>query len=295
MPSDALLFQGLALGVLSGGVYALMASGLSLSFGVMRVVHLSHASFVVLGAYLAYLGHTSAGLHPLVTMLLVAPVFYVAGKLLYRHLLGRPAAANPAMTVLATVGVALVIEGLIGATATGVYRTIDFGWAHESVTAFGAELPRGRLVASGVAVVTLGVLGVVLHTTRFGRALRASIQHREAARLVGIDVEPVAAAGFGLALATTAIGGACLLLITTFHPAMHWEWLARLLAIVVVGGLGSVAGAGLAALGMGVVEGLLAVSIDPTWAAMAFYLSLFVALVIRPHGILGERVGARSA
>jgi len=283
------------LGVLAGGVYALLASGLTLSFGIMRVVQLSHAAFLVLAAYLSYLLFATVGMNPLLAAVLIAPLFYVVGNLLYRGLLTRAGTGNPVMSVLVTFGLALFIEGLIGVTAGGIYRTVDLPWAYESIGVFGARLPVGRIVAFGAACVTLGMLFALLRWTRFGRAVRATMQDRDAARLVGIDVERVSAAAFGVALATTAAGGACLTLITTFHPAMHWEWLARLLAIVVIGGLGSLVGAGLAAFAMGIVEAMLAVTVDPTWAAMAFYLALFLVLVLRPHGLLGDPISVRRA
>lgn len=294
MPSGSLLFQGIVLGVLTGGVYALLASGLTLYFGVMRVVQISHPAFLFLAAYLSYFFYTFAGLDPLLSLVITAPVFFVTGVVIQRHLLSRLRPESMSMmSVLLTFAIALLIEGTIGVVATGSYRSINPSYATRSVEFLGAQLPNDRIIGFVVAAVTLAALFWILKRTRYGWALRATIQHREAARLVGIDTERITAIGFGIGLTTAAVGGGVLSIIITFFPAAHWAWIARLMAIIVVGGLGSVSGAAIAAVVLGVFEAIALVTIDATWATMVFYLFLFLTLVFRPQGFFGGRLAER--
>ncbi|WP_181019507.1 branched-chain amino acid ABC transporter permease [Nonomuraea typhae] len=289
-----LLLQGLVLGVLTGGLYALLASGLSLYFGVMRVVMVAHPAFLFLAAYLTYTLHTTFGLDPLLTIPFTVPVFFALGVLVQRLLIARLAADQvQMMSVLLTFGLALAIEGLLGAIYTGSYKSVTVGYDTRSLTLGSVSLPYDKIIAFGVAGLTLGVLFGVLVKSRFGQALRATIQHREAARLVGIRTDRVTGYGFGVGLATAAVGGGVLALITPFFPASHWAWIGKLMAIIVVGGLGSVVGAALAAVLLGVVEGLVLVTVDATWATLMFYAFLFVTLLLRPQGFFGGRLAHR--
>ncbi|WP_443151249.1 branched-chain amino acid ABC transporter permease [Nonomuraea sp. KM88] len=290
----SLLLQGLALGVLTGGLYALLASGLSLYFGVMRVVMVAHPAFLFLAAYLTYTVHTALGVDPFLALPVTVPVFFLLGVAVQRLLVARLAPENVAMmSVLLTFGLALTIEGLLGTFYTGSYKSVSMEYATRSLTIGGVHLPYDKIIAFAVAALTLGVLFAVLVRSRFGQALRATIQHREAARLVGIPTERVAGYGFGLGLATAAVGGTVLALITPFFPASHWVWIGKLMAIIVVGGLGSVAGAALAAVLLGVVEGIVLVTVDATWATMMFYVFLFLTLLARPQGFFGGRLAHR--
>lgn len=294
MPSVELLLQGLAVGLLTGGVYALLSGGLTLVFGVMRVVHISHAAFLVLAAYLAFFAHTTFGLDPLVSIVWMVPLFFVLGVGVQRLLLARLRPENVTMmSVLLTFAVAITIEGGLVAVATSDYRAISMSYAGASLAVGPVRLPWDQLIGFAVAAVTFTVLLLVLRHSRYGRALRATIQHPAAARLVGVNTDKVMGIGFGLGLATTAVGGAVLALIMPFFPASHYDWIARLMAIIVLGGLGSVQGAALAALLMGLLEGLALSVVDPTWGAMVFYVVLFLTLIFRPQGFFGGRLAER--
>jgi branched-chain amino acid transport system permease protein len=294
VPSTSLLLQGLALGILTGGVYALLASGLTLYFGVMRVVQIAHPAFLFLGAYLTYFLFTFLRVDPLLSILVTVPLFFVLGVVIQRLLLSRLRPDSfTMMSVLLTFAFALLIEGMLGVVATGSFRSVNVDYATRSFELGTVRLPYDRLIGFAVAAATLALLFAVLRYSRYGQALRATIQHREAARLVGVDTDQIAAVGFGLGLATAAVGGAVLALITTFFPAAHWGWIARLMAIIVVGGLGSVSGAALAAVLLGIIESLVLVTLDATWAALVFYAFLFLTLVFRPQGFFGGRLAER--
>jgi branched-chain amino acid transport system permease protein len=294
VPSTSLLLQGLALGILTGGVYALLASGLTLYFGVMRVVQIAHPAFLFLAAYLTYFLFTFLRVDPLLSILVTVPLFFVLGVGIQRLLLSRLRPDSfTMMSVLLTFAFALLIEGMLGVVATGSFRSVNVDYATRSFQLGTVRLPYDRLIGFAVAAATLLLLFAVLRYSRYGQALRATIQHREAARLVGVDTDRIAAVGFGLGLATAAVGGAVLALITTFFPAAHWGWIARLMAIIVVGGLGSVSGAALAAVLLGIIESLVLVTLDATWAALVFYAFLFLTLVFRPQGFFGGRLAER--
>jgi branched-chain amino acid transport system permease protein len=292
--TGALFAQSLVLGVLLGGLYALLAAGLTLYFGVMRVVMIAHSAFLILAAYLAWYFHERSGLDPLLSLVITVPLFFVVGYGMQRFLVSRLRPISlTTMSVLLTFAIALVIEGLLGFVWTGTQRRVQLEYSGSSIEVAGVSIAVVKLIAFGLAAVALGVLYVILRKTSFGRALRATTQHPEAARLVGINADRVAGLGFGLGLATAAIGGTALALDYTIYPSLHWHWIGPLMAIIVVGGLGSIPGAAIAALLLGVAASLLQVPLGTTWAQTVFYLALFVTLMIRPQGFFGGRLAQR--
>ncbi|AVT35876.1 branched-chain amino acid ABC transporter permease [Plantactinospora sp. BB1] len=294
MPSGALLFQSVILGLLLGGLYALLAAGLTLYFGIMRVVMIAHSAFLILAAYLAWWSHARLGVDPLLSMVVTVPLFFGLGVLLQRLLLARLRPVTlTMMSVLLTFAIAVLIEGLLGYAFTGTQRRIQLGYGSASLGLFGARIAVVKLIAFGLAAVALLTLYLLLKRTRFGWALRATIQHPDAARLLGIDTDRVASFGFGVGLATAAVGGTALALDTTIYPSLHWHWIGPLMAIIVVGGLGSVPGAAVAAMLLGLVQSLLQIPLGTTWAQTIFYLALFATLAFRPQGFFGGRLAQR--
>ncbi|MGC5627141.1 branched-chain amino acid ABC transporter permease [Georgenia sp. Z1344] len=294
MVSGPLLFQTLILGILLGGLYALLAAGLTMYFGIMRVVMLAHAAFIVLSAYIAWRWHGVTGWDPLLSLIVTVPLFFVIGFVIQRYLLSRlKPATMTMMSVLLTFAIALAIEGGLGMAYSGTQRRINLSYGSDSVELLGAQIPVVQIISFALAVVALVALWLVLQRTRLGRALRATIQHPQAAQLVGIDTNKIAGFGFGLGLATAAVGGAALSLQATIYPSLHWHWVGPLMAIIVVGGLGSVPGAAIAALVLGVMRLLLELPVGSTWAQTIFYLALFLTLMFRPQGLFGGRLAQR--
>jgi len=292
--SGPLLLQSLILGLLLGGLYALLAAGLTLYFGVMRVVMIAHSAFLILAAYLAWFFTTQTGLDPLLSLVITVPLFFAAGYGMQRALLSRLRPATlTMMSVLLTFAIALVIEGGLGYLFSGTQRRIQLDYSSASLELWGARIAVVKLVAFGLAVVSLLVLFLLLKKTRFGQALRATIQHREAAQLLGIDTDRIAGFGFGLGLATAAVGGTALALDATIYPSLHWHWIGPLMAIIVIGGLGSIPGAAVAAMVLGVTQSLLQIPMGTTWAQTVFYLALFATLMFRPQGFFGGRLAQR--
>jgi branched-chain amino acid transport system permease protein len=293
MPSFDLLVQAGSVGILTGGVYALLASGLTLIFGVMKIVHISHAAFIILAAYLTYFLTNDLGIDPLLTVVITAPLFFVLGVVVQRLLLSRLKENTTMMSVLLTFAIAIVIEGGMGLLWTSSHRSINVSYGREALSLGDVRLPVDRMLGFLLAATTLALLFAVLRYSRYGQALRATIQHPAAARLVGVNAQTVSAVGFGLGLATAAVGGAILAILVPFFPASHYAWIGRLMAIIVLGGLGSVGGAAIAAVAMGVMESIVLVSMDATWASMIFFIVLFMTLALRPQGLFGGRLAER--
>jgi len=294
MPSGGLLFQSVILGLLLGGLYALLAAGLTLYFGVMRVVMIAHSAFLILAAYVAWYFHRETGLDPLLSLAVTVPAFFVIGVLLQRVLLARLRPLTlTMMSVLLTFAIALLIEGMLGYVFGGTQRRIQLAYSGTSLELLGARIAVVKLIAFALAAASMLGLYLLLKKSRFGQALRATIQHREAAQLLGMNTDRIAGYGFGLGLATAAIGGTALSLDSTIYPSLHWHWIGPLMAIIVVGGLGSVPGAAVAAMVLGLLQSLLQIELGTTWAQTVFYIALFGTLAFRPQGFFGGRLAQR--
>ncbi|MGH1563381.1 branched-chain amino acid ABC transporter permease [Mumia sp. DW29H23] len=290
----SLIFQSLVLGVLLGGLYALLAAGLTLYFGIMRVVMIAHSAFLILAAYLAWWFHRETGIDPLLSLIVTVPLFFAVGVLMQRLLVARLRPVTlTMMSVLLTFAIALTIEGMLGFVFSGTQRRIQLGYSGASLELFGAHIAVVKLITFVLAAGSLAALYGIMKYTRFGQSLRATIQHKEAAQLVGIKTDRVAGYGFGLGLATAAIGGTALSLDATIYPSLHWHWIGPLMAIIVVGGLGSIPGAAIAAMVLGIGQSLLQIPMGTTWAQTIFYVALFATLMLRPQGFFGGRLAQR--
>jgi branched-chain amino acid transport system permease protein len=244
------LLQVMILGAMLGGVYALMASGLTLVFGVMRIVNIAHAAFMLLGAYVTFWLFTHFHVDPIVSLIIVMPVMFVVGMAVYKVLFTRIADSQryAEMTVLLTFALALIVEGVTGFFATGIYRTTTPDYASDAIDAGPFYIPTGQLYATMLSFVLLGILLVFLHFTRTGRAIRATMQNRAAAQLVGVNVERISTVTFGIGIALAGASGSLMSFLFTFFPSKHWQWIASLLALIVLGGMGSLVGAFVAAM-----------------------------------------------
>jgi len=205
------VIQALILGVLTGGVYALMASGQTIIFGVMKVVNLAQGALVIAGAYLSYSLFTSLGLDPFLSILITTPALFGVGAGL-QWLFLRPLREEDRaeLSLLVTFAVALGIEGVLSVTYKTTYRTIRAGYADRSFTLGGYQISAVRLYAFLLSAALLGLLFLLLQRTKFGRAIRATVQNPESARLLGVNARVVAAAGFAAlsVAALAACGGA---------------------------------------------------------------------------------------
>ncbi|MCU7725186.1 branched-chain amino acid ABC transporter permease [Actinoplanes sp. KI2] len=283
------LVQGLILGVLTGGVYALMASGQTLVFGIMKVVNLAQGAMVILAAYLSYQLFVSYGIDPFLAIPVTTAVMFAVGvgvHLAFLRPLRREDRAE--LSLLVTFAVALLIEGVIGVVWNTTRRSINTSYANDSWTVGGYQITVVRFAAFALSAVALGLLVLLLHRTRFGRAIRATVQNPESARLLGVRAERVAALGFGLGAATAAAAGSVYGLLYPFNAGSHYDLISLLLSIVVLGGLGSIGGAIAGALIISVSSAVVASTISPSWAPMTFFVLLLAVLLVRPQGLFGR-------
>jgi branched-chain amino acid transport system permease protein len=288
MSSTALL-QAIVDGVLTGGVYALMAAGLTLIFGVMDIINIAQGVMVVLGAYLSYVLSVHLGIGLLPGLLITVPAMFLLGVAIEFCFMRRLREQDrTAMSVLVTYAVAIVIEGILTAIFGVDYQQLQAPYVNSSVYVFGFYLPYIYLIGFGLAVGVLAGLYAVLYRTKFGRAVRASLQNRTAADLIGIDVNRVRALSVGIGVAVTAIGGMVFGATNSFNPNSGYDLISRLLAIVILGGMGSIGGAMGAAVLMLVIYDVVSVWWSPTWAPVVFFAALVLVLSVRPQGLFGK-------
>lgn len=293
IPSTHLFIQTLILGVLVGGVYALMASGLSLVFGVMRVINVAHGAFLILAAYITYELFQVFKLDPILSIFLTTPVMFGLGWLIQRFVLSR--IENPEhSSVLITFAIAIIIEGLLGTIFHTTARTVNPAYSTHVITLATYRLPVTRLAGFGTALLTLLILYFILQSTNLGRAIRATILDPRAAQLVGVNVKAVSALTFAIGVATAAAGGSLLSMIYSFNPSTQSDWVGRTLSIIVLGGMGSLPGALIAALILGILEQLTAIMITLYWSPIVFYIFLFLTLIVRPQGLMGTLVREKT-
>lgn len=284
------IVQLLILGILLGGVYGLMATGLTLVYGVMGVVNLAHAVLMVGAAYLAFFLWRDMGVDPFVSMVVTIPVFFVIGIVIYVLLFQRISGTSRfgEMTVLLSFGLALVIEGGLGFAFTGIYHASDPGYATQTFELGSLIIPKGQLYAFAASLVLLLCLGGILYLTRVGYAIRATMQNATAAQIVGVNTSRISAISFGIGTALAGAAGSLVSYLFTFFPGSHWQFIALLLALTVVGGLGSLRGALVGAIGLSITAAFVTDYVGPTWSYLTFYLALFVVLLVRPQGLFGR-------
>ena len=287
--SGTALLQAIVDGVLTGGVYALMAAGLTLIFGVMDIINIAQGVMVVLGAYLSYELSVHLGIGLLPGLLITVPAMFVLGVgvefLFMRRLREQD---RTGMSILVTFAVAIVIEGVLSAIFGVDYVQLHASYVNSSVYVLGFYLPYIYLIGFGLAVGLLVVLYAVLYRTKFGRAVRASLQNRTAADLIGINVNRTRTISVGIGVAVTAVGGMVFGATNAFNPNSGYDLISRLLAIVILGGMGSIGGAMAAAIFILVINDVVAVAWSPTWAPLVFFVALVVVLSIRPQGLFGS-------
>jgi branched-chain amino acid transport system permease protein len=282
--------QTLILGLLIGGVYALLASGLTLIFGVMRVINIAHGAFLILAAFLTYSIWSETGLDPLVAIVITTPAMFAFGWVLYLATVRRIRGAHMSSSVLLTFALALVLEGLMGLIWGNTSHSVRPDYFNESFTIGDLFLPKAQVFGFAVAAIVLGSLYLILTRTWLGRAIRASAVNPQGAALVGVNVSGVAALTFAVGVAAAGAGGSIVSVLYPFLPGSHYQWIARVLSIVVLGGLGSLPGAAVGALILGVAEAMTVTYISPSWATAVPYVVIFVVLLVRPQGLMGSRL-----
>jgi branched-chain amino acid transport system permease protein len=284
----------LVLGLVLGGTYALLALGLTLQYGIARIMNLAYGEVTLLAAFgLVFLFQT-AGLPPLVAIVLIGPAGYLTGWLLYSVMmrpLVRRAAGKPGKlevdSILATFGLLFVLQGIMLVLFGANFTSISY--LDQGVNVLGVSVALNRLIAFGICLVAGIGLIVLLHWSRWGLILRAVALTPGSAPLVGIDVNKVSRQGFALGTALASIGGASIAMYQTFSANDGVVFTMKALIIVIMGGVGNVAGALAAGFALGLVETFVATTFDPGLTLAATFTIFLVVLIWRPQGLFGRR------
>jgi branched-chain amino acid transport system permease protein len=278
--------------ILLAGLYATMAYGLGLIYGVLRVVNLAHAGVLMSGAYLGWIVHAQLGLDPYLSIPIVVAISFAFGMLLYsglvRHLPRGPAGGPASLLLL--FGVWLVLRNVAYLLFTGNDQVIRTSYSTRAIEVLGTFLPVNRIAVLALALVTPLVLHFLLYRTWTGQAIRAVAQNSDSCILVGIDVERVYRLSFGIGTALAGLAGLLSATLFSFNPAFGSSELLKSFVVVVLGGLGSFVGTGLAALLLAAVE-VFAILVLPSYLTGAVgFVMLVLVLVLRPGGLFGQRV-----
>jgi branched-chain amino acid transport system permease protein len=276
--------------VFLGGFYASVTLGITIAFGLLNVVNIAHPAFVVLGSYAAYITNTSFGLDPLVAGLVFMPLFFLLGIAVYRvyYASFEKTGEESLRGLVFFFGLVFIIEvGLL--LQYGVdYRLVEAAYLGKSVQ-FGPIGIAFRLLIPCVAALALTLaLWLFLTRTFFGRAIKAVAQDSEALRLMGADPVRIKDIAFGISIATASLAGALLIMIGPVEPSMNREYIGRVFAVTVLGGMGSMGGTLLAALILGVAESITATFYGPSWSVAVSFGILLLALAVRPAGLFGR-------
>jgi branched-chain amino acid transport system permease protein len=287
--SGTALLQAIVDGILTGGVYALMAAGLSLIFGVMDIINIAQGVMVILGGYLSYVLSVHLGIDLLLGLVITVPVMFALGVAMEFFFMRRLREADrTSMSILITFAMAILIEGALSAIFGIDYVQLHASYVDQSLHVFGFYLPYIYLIGFALAVALLAGLYYLLYRTKFGRAVRASLQNRTAADLIGINVNRVRTISVGIGISLTAVGGVVFGATNAFNSNSGYDLISRLLAIVILGGLGSIGGAMIAAVILLVINDVVSVAWSPTWAPLVYFAALVVVLSIRPQGLFGK-------
>jgi branched-chain amino acid transport system permease protein len=282
------ILQAILTGVLTGGLYALIGMGLALVFGVMRVVNFAHGAFLMAGMYAAYFVATGLHISPYVGFLLVMLVLFALGLAIYALLIRHVMSASHAMQILLTAGVSYVFIGLAQLVFGADYRQLNLPIASQNDRIGGLNFNRAYIVSFLIAAGVSTTLYVVVARTEIGRAMRAVAQNRAIAALMGIRVERVSAIAFALGVACAGIGGALLLPVFYTYPTVGEPFQIRSFVIVVLGGMGSIEGAAIGGVLLGVAEGLTAYLWSDSYAQVVNFAIFLLVLLVRPSGLLGR-------
>lgn len=286
-----LLIQGALSGLLIGGVYGLIALGLNLVFGTMRVVNFAQGSLLMVGMFMAYWLHVLTGLHPYLTPIVTVPVLFGLGYtiqfVLISPLLARDKTREPMSVLLMTLGLALVLENLALMLFRADYKTVQVGQTNAVWFVGDYIVSVSRFWALVALLATVTALWAFLSRTDLGRAIRAVGQDRQVARLLGINDRVIYNYAFGISTAVMGIAAATLLPFYYIHPGVGTSFLLKAFVIVVLGGLGSMPGAALVGLAVGVIEGAIGIWTQAAFAQILLFAVFVAMLFFRPAGLLG--------
>jgi len=281
MASLNILIQG----VLLGGLYALFAIGLSLSFGIMRLVNIAHGDLIVLSAYLALITIHATGMPAVASLVVVVPAMFVLGYLLQRGILNFTLSGGLLPPLLVTFGISVIVENVLLEAFGAQTQRLQAGAIETQSLQLGSDIAVGvyPLLVFALAVATIGGLQLLFYRTTLGRAFRATSDDAETAELMGIDNRHLYAVAMAIAMIFTALAGVLMAIRTTFDPAAGPIRLIFAFEAVIIGGLGSLWGTLLGGMVLGIAQAVGA-ALSPTWQILAGHIAFLAILVVRPSG-----------
>ena len=288
--SGDLLINALIAGILLGGFYAAVTVGISISFGILDIVNIAHPAFVILGSYIAYIVNQRLGIDPILTALLVLPAFYALGAAVYQvYYVSFEKRGQEALRGLAFFfGLLFVTEVLLILVFGVDYRYVQASYIDYTLRFADFSIPLRMLVPCVIALLMVGLLQLFLNKTFLGRAIMAVSQDQLALQLMAADPIKIKRIAFAISIATASIAGALLIVIQPVEPSIGREYIGRVFAICVLGGLGSLPGTVIAAMLLGIIESLTATFYGPSWAPAVAFGFLLLTLAVRPSGIMGR-------
>ena len=289
MLSPVILIPAILNGLLIGAIYALVALGLTLIYGVLHIINFAHGALLSAALFAAFFAFRLLGLDPYVAVFLLAPIFFVLGYALQRFLIGPASHGDDRNMLLVTLGIAVIIENVLLYAFRADTRTIDVPYAFQTIDIGSTFLAVPRVVGFGAAFAVTLALWLIMTFTDTGRAIRAVAKEKLGAELTGIDVAHIYAVTFGLGTACVAIA-ACLLIPSYYvNPSVGDAFVLVAFTIVVLGGMGSVPGALIGALLIGVAESLSGLFLGELLGQIGIFLIFIVVLLVRPSGLFGAR------
>jgi branched-chain amino acid transport system permease protein len=288
--SADLLINAIVSGLLLGGFYAAVSVGIAISFGLLDIVNIAHPAFILLGSYAAFIGNTVFGIDPILAAVIALPFFYLLGMAAYQvYYIAFERRDDQSLRGLSFFfGLLFITEVALVLTFGVDYRTVQANYIGPSISLGLFDLPLRLLVPFLVAMAMVMAFQLFLSRTFIGRAVQAVAQDQGALRLMAADPVKIKRIAFGLSIATAALAGACLIIIQPVEPSIGREYIGRVFAIVVLGGLGSFPGMVIAAMTLGIAESLTATFFGPSWAPAVAFGILLITLAVRPSGILGR-------
>lgn len=283
-----LLLQILANGILLGGLYALMALGLALVWGVLNIVNLSHGAFIMLGGYATYFLFTGAGVDPFAALPITAVALFVLGYAIQRGILNLVIRAPMFNTLLITFGLEVVLAYLAQFWFSADFRAINPSYAGDNFALGTVTLPTVQVAAFAIAIGLTVAMWLFLLHTRLGRGIRAAAQNLVAARLHGVSPKRIYAVTFGLGTALAGVAGGLYGMVSQINPYIGGPLTAKSFVIAIIGGLDNPLGVIVGGLSLGIIESLTALYVGPTYRDVASFGILVLVLIVRPSGLLGR-------
>jgi len=286
--TPTVLLQAIISGILIGGVYALIGIGLTIIFGVMRVINFAHGDIMMVGMYLTYFLFTLAGVDPFLSVIVTMPLMFLFGALLQKLFINRILGALPQNQILLTIGLGLIMSNSMMLAFTSDYKILTTSYSSSSFNLAGISISQPLAISFLItAAITAGLYWFLMKTDT-GQAIRATAQDREAAQLMGINVKRMSILSFGIGAAMAGTAGALISPTYYIFPQVGSAFTLKAFVITVLGGMGSVIGATLGGIIIGLVESVAAVTISSEWKDVVVFTIFLLVLLVKPSGLMGK-------